>query len=184
MKKTTPSALAAASIIVFSLCASQPAAAQYVWVDEKGTKQYSDMAPPASVPKSKILKEPGRAAGSVAPAPATPPAVPAVGTDAALTAEETADTAKKKGPLTTAERNAEFQKRKMEQDDKEKKAAEQARLAADKTKNCERARAYQRSLQSGERLARTDQNGERYYLNDQQRAQEAQETKRTLDECK
>ena len=32
------------------------ALAQYVWVDDKGNKQYSDTAPPASVPKNRILK--------------------------------------------------------------------------------------------------------------------------------
>ena len=35
--------------------------AQYVWVDEKGLKQYSDRAPPASVPLKRILKAPGLA---------------------------------------------------------------------------------------------------------------------------
>ena len=92
--------------------------------------------------------------------------------------------AKKQAPLTTAEKNAEFNKRKMEQAELDKKAAEQEKLAADKAKNCERARAYHRALDSGERLARMDGNGERYFLNEQQRAQELRETKRMLDECK
>ena len=35
--------------------------AQHVWVDEKGVKQYSDMAPPTSVPTNRILKSPGAA---------------------------------------------------------------------------------------------------------------------------
>lgn len=86
--------------------------------------------------------------------------------------------------MTTAERNADFQKRKIEQADKEKKAADDAKRAADKAKNCDRARAYQRALDSGQRLGNTDKNGERYYLSDEQRAQEAQATRNILNDCK
>ena len=36
-------------------------AAQYVWLNDKGVKQYSDMPPPAAVPNQRILKSPGPA---------------------------------------------------------------------------------------------------------------------------
>lgn len=149
--------------------------AQYVWVDEKGTRQYSDMPPPASVPQKRILKEPGSpsptlSAISAEPAAGNPPPTPPV--------------AKENMPLTTAEKNADFQRRKAEQAEKEKKAAQEAQRAADKAKHCDQARSYQRALQSGERLARTDKNGERYFLSDAQRATEAQEAKRILEACK
>ena len=45
------------------------AMAQYIWLDEKGTKQFSDTPPPASVPKNRIIKEPGRSSTSSATAP-------------------------------------------------------------------------------------------------------------------
>jgi hypothetical protein len=158
-----------------AMIAAANASAQYVWINEKGVKQYSDMPPPASVPASKILKHAG---GIPTSAPSGTQPEGAAGDNSDAVPE------KSKQPLTTAEKNAEFQKRKMEQAEKEKKAAEQQQQAAEKSKNCERAQAYQRSLESGERLARADKNGERYYLSDQQRSQEAQENKRFLDTCK
>lgn len=146
------------------------AGAQYVWFNENGTKQYSDMPPPASVPKSRIVKDTGKVdhAGALTP----------------TAAMATTATAKDAAPMTIAEKNAAFQKRKMEQAEKDKKAADEQKLAADKAKNCDQTRAYNRTLQSGVRLARTDQNGERYYLSDAQRAQEAQDARHILDECK
>lgn len=169
-------------VVVFSaiaLLVGADAAAQYIWLNEKGVKQYSDMPPPPSVPNNKILKQPG---GLPLPAVTT-------GMEANTAAKEDApgenkSAEKSRQALTTAEKNAEFQKRKMEQAEKDKKAAEQEQQAAEKAKNCERAQAYQRSLESGERLARTDKSGERYFLNDQQRSQEMQDNKRFLDSCR
>lgn len=157
-------AAAALAALFVPLCAS----AQYVWIDEKGTKQFSDMPPPASVPNSRILKQPG-------------------GTSPAKVAQEAAEE-KPSDPAraepTIAERNAEFRKRKTEQAEKEKKASEEAAQAAEKSKNCERAREYQRSLDSGERITRLDKNGERAYLSDEQRAQESRDNRRVLNDCK
>ena len=153
---------------------SSIAHAQYIWLDEKGVRQYSDMAPPASVPQKRILKEPR----SLSRTPAAEPAEPA--TEAAV--RETLD--KDNAPITTTEKNADFKKRRAEQAEKDKKAADEAKLAAEKAKHCEQARANQRALQSGDRLARTDKNGERYFLSDEQRAKEAQEVQRALDACK
>lgn len=145
-----------------ALCLSSAAFAQYVWLDEKGTKQFSDMPPPPTVPSSRILKQPN---GSPAPAQ-----------------DSTATTPKPE--MTAAERNADFRKRKAEQAEKEKKAADEAKAAEEKAKNCERARDFQRSLESGERIARTDKNGERSFLTDEQRAQELREAKRVLADCR
>ncbi|WP_019141054.1 DUF4124 domain-containing protein [Noviherbaspirillum massiliense] len=145
--------------------------AQYVWIDERGVKQYSDIPPPSSVPKSRILKERGR------------PVAPAANDQAA---NESATTASldKKAPMTTAEKNAEFQKRRTEQAEKEKKANEEAKIAAENSKNCERARNYKRTLESGERIAQNDQNGERSFMTDEQRAHELREVGQLLQKCK
>lgn len=83
-----------------------------------------------------------------------------------------------------AEKNAEFRKRQLEREDREKKGAEEAKLASDKARNCERAQEYQRSLEAGVRISRTDKNGERSDLSDEQRERELGETRRVLNECK
>lgn len=136
--------------------------AQYVWLDERGVKQFSDMPPPSSIPASRILKQP--ASGS------TPAAAPAASDI--------------RPQMTTAEKNAEFRKRQTERAEKEKKAAEEAKIAAEKARGCERAQEYHRALESGERISRTDKNGERSFLSDEQRAKEVRESRRVLDECK
>jgi hypothetical protein len=174
MNSTCLKRIAAAVAMLAGVGGAPAAYAQYIWLNEQGVKQFSDMPPPASVPKNRILK-----------APSDTPRLPSSASEApADTTAANSDAKKDKGPMTIAEQNADFQKRKMEQADREKKAAEAERGAAEKSKNCERARTYSRSLESGERLATTDKNGERSYLSDQQRSQEIRETRRILDECK
>ncbi|RJG00881.1 DUF4124 domain-containing protein [Noviherbaspirillum sedimenti] len=161
----------AASLV---LCAFASVAwAQYVWTDEKGAKQFSDMPPPASVPKNRILKQPGGAF-----------AAPVTATASASAAPANADDAAPKTPLSTAEKNADFMKRRTEQAEKDKKAASEAQAARDKAQNCDKARKYQSALASGQRMASTDSNGERVFLEDEQRSREMRETNRILADCK
>lgn len=164
--------------IVSVICALSAGAAlaQHVWLDEKGVKQYSDMPPPVSVPQSRILKAPANVAKRQAIAPATEP-------EANKDLVAAPDPAKK-APMTTAERNADFLKRKAEQEEKDKKAGQEAKLAAEKARNCERAREYQRILDSGQRIGTTESNGERSIMSDERRKQETEETRKVLGDCK
>ncbi|MFZ6874699.1 DUF4124 domain-containing protein [Undibacterium sp. Di27W] len=164
------SRLACSLLLTTIFCAS--AQAQYVWVDDKGNKQYSDMPPPKSVPKDKILKAPG---GVAKPAAAVAEDKPA------SSASDSA--AKLEKPVTTASKNEDFNKRKAEQAEKDKKAEEEKTAAADKAKNCDRARNYQQTLNSGIRISRTDKNGEKSFLSDAQREQEAADVKKALAGC-
>ncbi|MBI1890811.1 MAG: DUF4124 domain-containing protein [Burkholderiales bacterium] len=159
-----------AGIALLSFAAS--AFAQYIWLDEKGVKQYSDQPPPSSIPKNRILKEGGRINYS---------AVATSSTDEKSTSASASASAS--APKTTAERNADFNKRKMEQEKKEKEEAEKSRKTAEKQKNCERARAYNRALASGGRITQPGTNGERSFMSDDQRARELQETQQTLNDC-
>jgi hypothetical protein len=86
-------------------------------------------------------------------------------------------------PMTTSSRNEDFNKRRAEQAEKDKKASEDQQANADKQKNCERARSYQKVLESGQRVATTDKNGERNYLSDAQREKEAADVKKALAGC-
>ncbi|MGI4848096.1 MAG: DUF4124 domain-containing protein [Janthinobacterium lividum] len=161
------------AIAMLLLTGSGSVAAQYIWLGPNGVKQYSDTPPPASVPAANILKQPGRNAGSNAvtsapaagepPAPSTPAVAPA--------------------PPSLAQRNADYAKRRAEQEDKDRKAADEQKLASERARNCERAKTYQRTLDSGERIAQVGKDGERAYMNDTQRAQESAEAKRMLAEC-
>jgi len=139
--------------------ASGGAWAQYVWLDAKGVKQYSDMPPPPGTPANRMLRGPGAYPASPSAAQESP-AAPGL-----------------------AERNAAFQKRRMEQAERERRESEQARQDAERARNCDQARAYNRALASGERISRVDQNGEHSYLSDAQRAQEAAATQRIVEQC-
>ncbi len=66
-----------------------------------------------------------------------------------------------------AERDAEFRKRLAEQQEAAAKAEKEAGVTAQRRRACEDARAYLKSLQAGNRIAKTDpKTGERVFLED------------------
>lgn len=87
---------------------------------------------------------------------------------------------------TLSERDADFRKRQIEQQESAKKAAEKAQESADRSQNCENAQNYLRSLQSGARIGKTDpKTGERVFLEDAERAGEIQRAQRAVEtNCK
>jgi len=143
--------------------------AQYVWVDEKGVKQFSDTPPPGSVPKNKILKAPRSADMSNASQ-----------NDREQSNKDDNPAAK---AATTQSKNDDFNKRRAEQAEKDKKAAEAQQAASDKQKNCERAKSYQKMLNSGIRIATTNNNGERSFMSDAQKENEMADVNKLLSGC-
>lgn len=134
-----------------------PAAAQWKWRDQNGRVQYSDLPPPSGVADKDILQRPNLPAAPRAPATAAS-AVPAAAPVPAKKSEEP---------------ELEARRKKAEQEEAAKKKAEDARIAAARAENCKRAQAHLRSLDSGMRVARVNENGEREILDDAQRAAEA-----------
>jgi hypothetical protein len=183
-----------ALIVILLDVVAGAAFAQFVWVDAKGTRQYSDQPPPASIPKKNILKEPAAELRKQQNGAVSGTDNNGGNLDNGETQKETSTTAAglseanaaatPKAPLTTAQKNMDFNKRRNEQTEKDKKSTEEAKRLADKTKNCERAQSYAKTLQSGERISVTDRNGERTYISDEKRSQELNDAKRLLDSCK
>jgi hypothetical protein len=98
---------------------------------------------------------------------ATPMRAPAAASSSAPAAAQSGGK-----PASAAEQDAAFRKR---QDDAAKaadKAAQSAGDTAQKKEQCARSQEYLRSLESGQRIAVTDRNGERAFLDDEQRASE------------
>jgi hypothetical protein len=174
--KPIPTIRIAVTLTMLSL--STLAIGQYIWLDDKGGKQYSDMPPPASIPQNKILKQPGKSYS----VPQSTSDNASGNADTSAKAASTAD--KTNAPMTTAEKNADYKKRKAKQAEEEAKAAEDAKNAASKAKNCENAKSYNRSLAAGERIATRDASGEKAYISDEQRAKEIKETQAVLNDCK
>jgi hypothetical protein len=159
-------------LILASLFVTVSSHAQYVWVDEKGVKQFSDLPPPNSVQNNKILKTPSRSAPTYAKEPSVEPTV------------DSPVNEKLRKPETVASRNEDFMKRKLEQEEKSKKAEAEKQALSDKTKHCEQARSYQQSLASGVRIGNTDKNGERSFISDEERARELNDVNKKLNNCK
>jgi hypothetical protein len=152
---------ARALLFAFAMVASLTAAAQYQWIDKNGSRVYSDVAPPADVPAKNILKQPR---GSTATAPRTEAAAP-VAAPAASAAS---------GPATAGvDKALEEKKKQAEAAEAAKKKAEEQKVAQARAENCKRARSSKASLESGMRMARTNDKGEREILDDNQRAAEA-----------
>lgn len=144
-----------------------PAAAQWKWRDSSGRVQYSDTPPPPNVPDKDILQRPN----------ATTPARSGIAPTAAATPASGAS-------APAGEPELEAKRKKAEQDAAEKKKADDAKMAAVRAENCARAKEQMRSLDSGMRIARTNEKGEREFLDDKARAQEAQRTRDALaSEC-
>lgn len=161
------------------LTAATLAHAQYVWIDGQGHKVYSDRSPPASVPLKNVIRAPGLGAEPKgAAAQDTPEA-------AAPTAKgKPGDgTGKPSGPMTTAEREADYRKRRTEAAEKEKKEAEEAKRRADMAAACADLRGSQKTLAAGVRMATTDANGQRTILSDEERKQRAQRVADALKDC-
>ena len=72
------------------------------------------------------------------------------------------------------EPSLEAKRKATEQDTAAKKQAEDERIAIAKLDNCARARAQLKSLDEGQRIMRLNAKGEREYLDDKGRAEEAQ----------
>jgi tRNA nucleotidyltransferase (CCA-adding enzyme) len=89
----------------------------------------------------------------------------------------------RKGPLTTAEQNAEFKKRQVEKAEADKKAAAAEEQRRVKAENCEIARVHKAQLDSGERISEKDKNGERTFVSDAQRAERQEKARKALEGC-
>lgn len=156
MHSTTRRISLAAAVGLLALAFAAPAVAQWAWRDDTGRTVYSDRPPPASVKSDQILRQPSNQTFGTAGAPA--PA--SDGKDAT------------KAPKTLAEREMEFRKRMQENAEAEKKQADEQQRNQQNAAECERMRGYLKALEDGQRIARTDAQGNREILDDAARATE------------
>ncbi|MEK8032800.1 DUF4124 domain-containing protein [Ideonella sp. DXS29W] len=136
------------------------------WRDKDGRVQVSDRAPPVDVPEKDILQRPH---GARAPAPAL----------SASEAASAADSAPRVDPTLEAKKN------KMQADqaaaEKAKKDAETAKRNQARMETCQRARNQLAALESGQRVGRMNDKGEREILDDSGRAAEIARTRAVAD---
>jgi hypothetical protein len=138
----------------------QFAHAQYSWLDDKGTRVFSDRPPPPGTPAARILKAPrGVEAADEAAAPAgSAPAAPDW----------------KKREVEYRERSAQREKDSREAD---------AQRKPERDAQCGWARDAQKQLGTARRLEWKNRKGELEYISDEDRAREQERVKQILSNC-
>jgi hypothetical protein len=151
---------------------AQLAHAQYSWLDEKGTRVFSDRPPPPGTPLNRILKAPRRT--DLVPDKVAPSAA----VDAASTPAD------KPKQASLAEREADYRKRQAQRQEDEKKSQIDAAKKAAQQELCSGARQEERQLASGVRINEVQANGERAYITDEERARRLARARQALADCR
>lgn len=149
-----------AALLLLAL-ACNAAAPQWKWRDANGRVNASDLPPPAAVPDRDILsrpKDPRHSIGLPQSTPATTPGASAPASAAKPTRDPELDARRKRA----ADEQLALQKQQETKD------------AAVRAENCDRARGQLTALGEGQRIARTNAQGEREVLGDEARAEEMQ----------
>jgi len=146
-------------LTLLGLACTLPAAgfAQWQWIDNDGRKVFSDRSPPASIPAKNILRQPGVKGTPVAAEPAAEP----------VKVQASAP------KITGKDKQLEEKKKQVEAAEAEKKKAEEEQLAKARADNCARAKRAKGGFDSGVRMARTNDKGEREIMDDAARAAES-----------
>ncbi len=145
-------------LLTVAMLASLPstAQAQWKWRDKDGQVNASDRPPPKDVPEKDILARPAPESRRYAvPAPAA--SAPALAASAAA---------------SPGERELQAKKRVADQEQAAKARADEERIAAQRAENCRAARGHLAALETGQRIARVNEKGEREMLDDKGRADE------------
>lgn len=159
-------ALCSGVAVVVLLAAAGDAAAQWAWKDKDGKITASDRPPPKDIPDKDILRRPAQRA--------------IVNTAAAAPAAASAASATAAGPKSPLEAQVEAKKKAAEQEQAAKAKAEEEKAAVQRAENCRRARGQLATLESGVRMARTNDKGEREVLDDAARAAETQRARQII----
>ncbi|MEO5795285.1 MAG: DUF4124 domain-containing protein [Rhodoferax sp.] len=129
------------------------AAAQWQWIDNSGSKVFSDRGPPPDIPAKNILRQPGGAPKN------TPMAAPVASAGSAP-------------KISGVDKALEEKKKQAEDAEAAQHKAELDKNAAARAENCTRAKQSKANFDSGLRIARTNDKGEREILDDAARASE------------
>jgi hypothetical protein len=148
-----------ATLLGVALALPAASFAQWQWIDKDGRKVFSDQSPPADIPAKNILKQPGSRGHSVTAAEPAAPVAPAKPVAAAP-------------KLSGKEKELEDKKKLAEEAEAEKKKDQEEQVARERADNCKRVKSAKVTLDSGVRMARTNEKGEREFLDDAQRAAE------------
>jgi hypothetical protein len=149
----------AAALTVLSVAAQIAPPPAWKWRDASGQINVSDLPPPASIPAKDILER---------PSPARPPAAPAAASAVPVAPALQAISTPRVDPELEARRKRAVDEQVAQQ------RQQQERDATVRADNCSRAQAALALHSDGQRLYRTNAQGEREVLDDKMRADELQ----------
>jgi hypothetical protein len=173
-----------------ALCASAAlllaahAHAQYSWIDDHGTRVFSDRPPPVGTPASRILQAP-RSATASTPVEA-PPAATAAAPDAELLPgldQFLKKAGAKPAHRTLADREAAYRERAAQREADTQKAAAEARLKVEHANACTAAREEEQLMKKTRRMMGVNEKGERAVLTDEDKAARLARARRVLADC-
>lgn len=147
---------AAVLVVLFAV---SPASAQWKWKDASGRITVSDLPPPREVPAQNILQRPELRQ--------PPPAASAASAALPL-------------PAPAVDRELQSRREAAAREQAAREKADAARLAEQRGQNCRNARTHLAALDSGQRIARFNDKGEREILDDAQRAAEARRAREAI----
>jgi hypothetical protein len=170
-----PGAILLLACLALGLAAS--AQAQWKWRDKGGQMHVSDLPPPHEIPDKDILQRPH--AARLAPQAASAASAPASAASVAGAAPASAPGDNKLAAEVEARRV------KAQEEEKARRKAVEEANATIRADNCQRARRSLVTLESGQRMARTNDKGEREILDDKARAEETQRARKIVaSDCK
>jgi hypothetical protein len=143
-----------------------PADAQWLWRNKDGQLNASDRPPPRDIPDKDIIGRPV-------------PEARRMGQAAATAALAVASTPSASAP-TALEREVQARKRAADQEQAAKAKADEERQGTQRAENCRSARGHLIALESGQRIARTNEKGEREILDDKGRADEIRRAREVI----
>jgi hypothetical protein len=145
----------------------------YEWKDKDGIVRYSDTPPPSNIKQESIGKKKAASSGQDVTAPAQSDAqnAPPASETKRPVVKDTVDPSVEAARLR--QRNAEIEK-----NNKQEKES-QAKL---KEENCRAAKANHETYAHGGRVYKTNERGEREYMNDKDLQEGAQKTQSEIDE--
>ena len=166
--------LFAALLALVCACATAqtaPATTTWKWRDASGRLVASDLPPPASVVAKDILERPTDLRRIAPPAPKAAASAP------------TAAAANSGAPRVDPELEA--RRRRAAEEQSAQAKAQQAQDNAARAENCGRAKGHLQALSEGQRMTRTNAQGEREVLDDKGRAEEMQRARAAItSDCK
>ena len=162
-----------AALSAMVVTAAPSAWAQWKWKDSKGQVHISDLPPPRDIPDKDVMQRPADTAKRAA-------ATAAAQASAANTPAASAPAAKPK-----VDPEIEARRVRQEQEQKAKDKAAEEKASAQRSDNCQRARQHLATLESGMRIARLNDKGEREIIDDKTRAEEMQRARQVMaSECR